>query len=1186
MNRQPNSSVILHVTRVLQEMELQNDKERLEKIDTIQKIHRRPKKQIQASNKKDDFDKKMDKIKDLDQHRLTWPDLYQRLQVDDNTIKLGLTTDEAEKRHHEQGDNTLTQTEKDPWYVKLLREFIAPFSILLEIGAILSFIAFAFTSTDPSNMYLGIALLVVVIISALVTFAQNAKSDSIMEGFKNFIPPMCTAIRDGKPQIVAAIKLVRGDIIEVKEGERIPADIRIISSNEMKVDNSSLTGESDPLLRTDKCDQPEKILETKNVAFFGTLCKYGKGRGIVFNIGDDTIIGQIAGLADSADSGITPLRKELNRFVVIITIISFLFAVVFIALGFILGYSVVNNFVFAIGILVANVPEGILPTITITLALAAKRLSYKKVLVKNLESVETLGSTSCICSDKTGTLTQNKMTVENLWYNLNIKKGESLEVKGKNYSFQYDLKDPHFQALHRCAILNSSAVFSDSMPEKEMDRLDNIKAKHPDKYDAELLKAKKKWVEDLSKMPYYERQTIGDASETALIKFFQPLRDIVDMRVAFPTAVQFDNTPAIVPFNSSYKYALIMKETPEDPEYSYDVYIKGAPEQMWVRCKYIHGNNQRIPIDEEINKNFEEANKVFAKQGERVLGFARYRLKRSEYGKNSQFNLKDPFNLPFPPEFEFLGLISLIDPPRESVPDAIQKCKTAGIKIIMVTGDQQLTAASIATKIGIFETKTSVEIAEEEGIPYEEAVEKATAIVINGDMLTKAAAEDEGLPESEKGKKLEKWLKKPQIVFARTSPAQKLYIVKGCQRLGYVVAVTGDGVNDSPAIKQADIGIAMGITGSDVAKDAADMILLNDDFSSIVVGVEEGRRIFDNIKKAIIYIMSSNIPELLPVLIFIIFGIPMPLTTILMLAISVGTDIFPAISFAYELPEIDIMTRMPRHPYEHMVTMRMVFWVYFQMGLVQTAAGFMCYFIIMNQFGFAPQVLLQIMNVVYFPHNKGDVYDPTAPYYGNTNVSCVKGTLTSNNIGDLSSLTATNLNGVQVDWLFTTMNTQDLRMGYLSFNGTCAVNNVVQSITYLPCSMFQISPVSTYPVCYTTEAVKYAQTAFFFAVVTTQFTNTLCCKTRKLSIGYQGLGNEFMTLGWAVEFALCLLFAYARPLNSILGTRDLTFYHFAMYGLAFSISMLVIDETRKYLIRNFPQKSKDKANWFERNILF
>jgi len=300
-------------------------------------------------------------------------------------------------------------------------------------------------------------------------------------------------------------------------------------------------------------------------------------------------------------------------------------------------------------------------------------------------------------------------------------------------------------------------------------------------------------------------------------------------------------------------------------------------------------------------------------------------LPKEDYPKNHKFGLNGPYELNLPKDgFVFVGLMSIVDPPRDSVPDAISKCKTAGIKVIMVTGDQQLTASAIAKQIGILEGTSSIDLWEKyPERDYNMCVNDSQAIVVNGDMLNEAYLEDDGLPENEKGKKLEKWLSKPMIVFARTSPVQKHYIVKGCQKLGYVVAVTGDGVNDSPAIKQADIGLAMGITGSEVAKDSADMILLNDDFSSIIVGIEEGRKIFDNLKKSIAYTLSSNIPEILPFIAFIIMQIPLPLSTVLILCVDLGTDIFPAVSFAFEDSELDIMTRRPRRKFDHLVSRKL-----------------------------------------------------------------------------------------------------------------------------------------------------------------------------------------------------------------------------------------------------------------------
>jgi sodium/potassium-transporting ATPase subunit alpha len=1031
-------------------------------------------------------------------------------------------------------------------------------------------------------MYIGILLIVVILGSGIITYLQNAKSESIMDGFKNFIPQMCTVIRDGKKQSISALKLVRGDLVVVAEGQRIPADLRIIYSNEMRVDNSSLTGEQKPLIRSEKCDKPDNILETQNVAFFGTLCKHGVGRGVVFNIGDAAVIGQIASLASSEEKVESPLRRELNRFIYMIFSFTLTMGVIVFILGFSLGFGVMINLLYMISIIVC-IPEGLMPTITVSLALAAKRLSERQVLVKHLESVETLGSTSCICSDKTGTLTQNVMTVENLWYDLLIKKGKNRERYGPNSNYEYDLNDPSFQLLVKAITLNTAAVFSDNLPDTEVQRLEQVRTKTPEIYERKRLETEAEWVKALQSLPYYQRPVIGDASETALIKFVQPINDVRETREIYRIAQQFDGTEAIIPFNSAHKFALNIFVAPNDAFYSFEVFMKGAPEKIFEKCKYIRVGNGAQALTSDLREQFEIANTQFAKNGERVLGFARLLLRRDEYPNGYGFNLKDPFDLPFE-GFEFVGLVSMIDPPKDSVSDAIEKCRTAGIKVIMVTGDQQLTAASIAKKIGIFDGKTSMDLADEEGISNEEAIEFSDAIIVNGDMLTKAAAEDEGLPHSERGKKLEKWLKKSQIVFARTSPAQKLYIVAGCQRLGHIVAVTGDGVNDSPAIHQADIGISMGITGSDVAKEAADMILLDDDFASIVIGVREGRRIFDNLKKVILYLISRTMCELIPFYLPILFGIPVTCNTILIITMALGTDIFPAIGCGYEEPEIDVMTRAPRNPNQRLVQPRLIVIALAQVGVLEGSAGLLGFFITFNEFGFPARNLINLIHRPIFPHNPFDVYSPSHPFLGNTASFCDGPNLrTFIPTNPLAQNRRNNDYGWTTDWTLERHGHQDLRVALLTSNCPTGAREPFEWGT---CWNFQISPITNTPVCYTTEAHKYAQSAYFASVVMAQFVNSIARKTKSQSAFNQPLSNPMMVFGWCFQLLLSVLIFYIRPISEIFQARDIKLLQFGFYGAFFAMLVLVHAEIHKLLIRRWPRgKFSDRPNWFERKTL-
>src|SRR3990167_6207769 len=980
MAQKLNSTFIRNYVQATQQIEMGIEADRQRNITKVQELRAVDHKPGASKNNGHDT------IKDMDQHKVSWAILCERFTVDEKTIfTTGLNKDDAAQRNLKEGDNVLSEKETVPWWMKLIHEWTSPFALLLWAGAVLCFIAYGLDTNDPSNLYLGIVLGIVNMITGLVTFFQNAKSDSVMEGFKNFIPQKCTVIRDGTPQSVFASKIVKGDIVLLETGGRVPADLRIIESKDLRVDNSSLTGESDPLLRSPECTEPEKILETKNVAFFGTMIKEGIGKGMVFNIGEHTVIGKIANLATNTNTELSPLRREIDRFIVIITCISLFLGVLFFILGFILKYTAIQNIVFAIGIIVANVPEGLLITITVGLAVTSRKMQKKKVLVKNLESVETLGSASCICSDKTGTLTQNKMTIENIFYDGQVFKGANKEKMGPKFQYAYDTNSEGFKNLHNCAIVGSEAFFSDALGDKYQGRIDALD-KNSSSYDKDRKKIEQEWVRVFQAMPFYEKPVKGDASETAIIKFFQPITDVETTRKSFPMALQKDGATAQVPFNSAHKLALkAVKYQTEGSHWC--AFLKGAPERVWDKCNHVLYKGKEIPLDRQQRKLIDDANTLFAKGGQRILGFAKYHLPAAQYGPDHKFEFRSAYELDIPlDKFCFLGLVSLIDPPRDAVPDAIKKCKTAGIKVIMVTGDQQLTAAAIAKQIGICEEETSVEYQERVGCSYEEAVEKSRAIVISGEMLSAAYQEDEGLPENKKGKKLEKWLLKPQIVFARTSPAQKLYIVKGCQKLGYIVAVTGDGVNDSPAINQADIGIAMGIAGSDVAKDSADMVLLNDDFSAIILGIEEGRKIFENIKKSICYCLISNIPELIPFLCFILIQIPLPLSTVLILLVDLGTDLLPAITFAYEEAELGIMTRRPRDKEEHMVTAKLMIFAYAQIGILETACGFVAYCIAMYDYGMNVYSLFYSVLKEYYPHNFSDVYDPNHPFFGNTNV--------------------------------------------------------------------------------------------------------------------------------------------------------------------------------------------------------
>jgi len=845
---------------------------------------------------------------EIDVHRVSVDELCKRFN---SNVAEGLTDDQVAKGIREHGLNQLTPPPTTPEWIKFCQCLFSGFAMLLWFGAILCFLAYgiqasAYEEPPDDNLYLGIVLSAVVTVTGIFSYYQEAKSAKIMESFKNLVPQYAVVRRNGEKITVKAAELTLGDIVDIKFGDRVPADLRVIEARGFKVDNSSLTGESEPQTRSPEFTN-ENPLETRNLAFFSTNAVEGTCIGMVVNIGDNTVMGRIAGLASGLEGGQTPIAKEIEHFIHIITAVAVFLGVSFFIIAFILGYNWLDAVIFLIGIIVANVPEGLLATVTVCLTLTAKRMAAKNCLVKNLEAVETLGSTSCICSDKTGTLTQNRMTVAHMWFDNKIVEADTSEDQSGS---AFDKSAAGWKTLERVAMLCNRAEFKGGQDQ------------------VSILK----------------REVNGDASEAAILKCTELTNgNVMEYRAKNKKLVE-------IPFNSTNKFQVSVHETSDPSDKRALLVMKGAPERILQRCSTIVIDGQERALTEDWKNAFETAYMELGGLGERVLGFCDFMLPEDKYPAGYPYDA-DEENFPLE-GLRFVGLMSMIDPPRAAVPDAVLKCRSAGIKVIMVTGDHPITAKAIARSVGIISegTETVEDIATRKGIPVVEVnPREAMAAVVHGgeikDLSEKAL--DEIL------------MYHTEIVFARTSPQQKLIIVEGCQRMGRIVAVTGDGVNDSPALKKADIGVAMGIAGSDVSKQAADMILLDDNFASIVTGVEEGRLIFDNLKKSIAYTLTSNIPEISPFLLFILADVPLPLGTVTILCIDLGTDMVPAISMAYEFAESDIMKRQPRNPFtDKLVNERLISMAYGQIGMIQASAGFFVYFVIMCENGFWPSTLL------------------------------------------------------------------------------------------------------------------------------------------------------------------------------------------------------------------------------------
>lgn len=901
------------------------------------------------------------------------PDIKTPFTIDTGNIT-GLPTAEIQRIQDEWGPNVLTPPKQKTECEKFVEQITDFFSILLWVGCALCFVAYGLQST-VDNLALAIVLGTVVLITGVFGYFQEKKASNLMDSFKNMMPEYSTVVRGGGDAVIEAKALVPGDIVKIKYGEKIPADVRILwATDDMAVDNSSLTGEPEAIRKTNAYTH-KNPLETSNLAFFGTTCPKGQAIGIVIRTGDNTVMGRIARLTTSTDSQETPINVEINHFVHIISGVAIFLGVLFFCLGFAVGTYWASNLSFMIGIIVANVPEGLLITVTVCLTLTANRMASNSVIVKNLKGVETLGSTTCICSDKTGTLTQNVMTVQNLCFD-----GEIYNANCGSLVDNINRDTKTYERMLRCANVCNTAKFDQ-----------NSKLRGGSAVPFQVSET----LADGSKQIKINWKCIGDATESSLIKFIQALDiDVDDQRSRYRQL-------GSIPFNSANKYMVSVNRNPDTGAPL--ITMKGAPERVIARCDHVMINGEVVPFEGEVLDRVRAMQEQCSANGLRVLGFAEYEANPEDFPEDYVYQTEVPnFPIGNSPDDEnskpeshqklvFLGLYAIIDPPRPQVKDAVAKCKAAGIRVIMVTGDHPATAKAIAKQVGIIwgdEARGGAI----DGPATQDDYEKwnkdrglsehhhtnhdgdkyfdprlAPAIVVPGWEIDASFSdywERDG--DNEKFYKIspDKWddiLGHTQIVFARTSPQQKLIIVENCQMRGEIVAVTGDGVNDAPALKKADIGVAMGITGSEVSKQAADMILMDDNFASIVAGIEEGRLIFDNLKKSIAYTLSSNIPEIAPFLMYITIQIPQALSTIIILFVDLGTDMVPAISMAWENAESDIMRRPPRNAkVDRLVTTKLIFFAYLQIGVIQALAGFFTFFVVMHDYGFPAHILMGI----------------------------------------------------------------------------------------------------------------------------------------------------------------------------------------------------------------------------------
>ncbi len=798
----------------------------------------------------------------------------------------GLSESEAELRLKNSGPNEIKEVRGKPLIYGLIANLTHLMALLLWAASVIAYIG--------DMPQLSVAIVAVIIINAGFSFWQEYRAERTVTEMKKLIPQYARVIRSGVERQILAREIVPGDIIVLSSGDKIPSDARIVKDFEIQTDESILTGESRPIRKTSESIArgiQNVSHRPPNVVYGGTTTVSGSGVAVVFATGMKTQFGQIADLTETVREEPSPLQKEMKKVTAIVTALALLVGALVFPVALYLNLGLATSFMFSIGIIVAFVPEGMLPTVTLSLAMSMQRMARRGAMIKKLSSVETLGCTTVICTDKTGTLTCNEMTTTRIWvWNRDIRvSGAGYTPVGKFYLGSAEL--PIEENADVTLLLTAAALSSDA-----------------------------RLVPPTDRRPIWS--ILGDPTEGALqvaaLKAGLTLTPPPTRRLVFPFDSKRKRMTAIVEEDSG-----INGKDQRDTRLR--AHVKGAPAELLERCDRIVKGSEVVPLTETYRTEVHRQMDIYAKDGLRVLGVA-YRdlpaLQLELTSENVETNLA------------FVGLMAMTDPPRPEVEEALRKCKEAGIRVVMITGDYGLTAASVGRRLAIIGDEYRIVTGEEMDSMSDESL---TAI-----------------------------LRKKDVLFARVHPEHKLRIVSALQALGDVVAVTGDGVNDAPALKRADIGVAMGLTGTDVAKEAADMILLDNNFASIVSAVEEGRTVYSNIRKFAKYILTSNMPEVVPFIVFVLAGVPLPLTVMQILAVDLGTDMVPAIALGAEPPEEDVMKMSPRSREKNLLSASLIATALLFLGTIESIAAMASYYWMnwINGFGF-DKPLAQPGSVVY-----------------------------------------------------------------------------------------------------------------------------------------------------------------------------------------------------------------------------
>ncbi len=802
-------------------------------------------------------------------HSLRVTEVYSSLE----TSSSGLGEPEARSRLSLYGPNLISEAPPPPLARRLLPHLVHVMALLLWVAGGIALIG--------GHPLIGALIWVVVLVNAGFSLWQEYRAERAVSALRKVLPDFARVLREGRECEIPAGEVVPGDVLVLAEGDHIPADARVVEEYGLRTNHATLTGDAVPLRRTAEASLAERLsdLERPNLLFAGTSVASGTGRAVVFATGMLSQFGRIANLTQEVHEGPSPLQLEMRRITRTISMIALgVGGIVFFSGIFYLGWPITEAFIFGVGIIVAAVPEGLLPTVTLTLAMAVQRLAREGVIVKKLAMVETLAKVSVICSDKSGTLTQNQMTVREVWIaghmrslsGVGYEPGGDFHPSPESPGARRDLED-----LMTAALLCNNARLIAPTPE------------HP------------RW------------SSLGDQTEAAL--------RVAAAKSGLKESAVAARLPRIheIPFDARRKRMTTIHHSAGGEV----AFVKGAPREVLALCTHIQIDGEEQPLTDALRQEVVEANDAFARHALRVLALARRAL--------------PPRSAPYLAEkieqgLVLLGLTAMMDPPRPEAETAIRRCREAGIRLVMVTGDYGLTAESFARRVGMITGERPRIVS---GTEFEAMSDSALQATLG-----------------------------EEAIFARMAPEHKLRLVAAYQARGDVVALTGDGVNDVPALRKADVGIVMGLSGTDVAKEAADVVLARDNFYDGVLAIEEGRGVFENLRKFITYIFASNVPQILPFVASALFGVPLALSIAQILAIDLGTDLLPALALGTERPEREIMRRPPRARHQPLIDGRLLARAFLWLGGIETALAYLGFLAVLAATGTGRTLIERLMH--------------------------------------------------------------------------------------------------------------------------------------------------------------------------------------------------------------------------------